>query len=131
MKKELTSTKPAAEQGALAVQVGGGHYKKLAIQPVEYGMKNGLNFCQGNIVKYASRYPDKGGAEDLEKVKHYADLAIELEYPEHAAKKREFDRAYLDSIRGEAYKQGYDAAMAKVQADIEKTTAMIAKGRKK
>ena len=65
---------------ALNTQVGGGHYKDLAIQPVEYCMKNNLNYCQANIVKYATRYKDKNGLEDLKKIKHYVDLIIELEY---------------------------------------------------
>jgi hypothetical protein len=64
---------------ALDVQVGGGHYKDMAIQPIEFTHKNNLNFCQGNIVKYACRYKNKNGKQDLEKVKHYADLLIELE----------------------------------------------------
>lgn len=59
--------------------VGGTHYL-LPIQPVEYIYKNNLNFLQGNVVKYITRYKDKNGKEDLEKVKHYVDLLIELEY---------------------------------------------------
>ena len=65
---------------ALEVQVGGGHYKDYPIQPIEYCMKNKLNYCQANIVKYATRYKDKNGVEDLKKIKHYVDLLIELEY---------------------------------------------------
>ena len=64
----------------LDVQVGGGHYKDYPIQPIEYCMKNNLNYCQSNIVKYATRYKDKNGVEDLKKIKHYVDLLIELEY---------------------------------------------------
>lgn len=66
----------------LDVQVGGGHYKNMAIQPIEFTHKNNLNFCQGNIIKYATRYKAKNGKEDLEKVIHYAQLLIELEYGE-------------------------------------------------
>lgn len=66
-------------KGALGTQVGGDHYL-LPIQPVEYTFKNNLNFLQGNVVKYITRYKDKNGREDLEKVKHYVDLLIELEY---------------------------------------------------
>lgn len=66
----------------LEVQVGGDHYKNMAIQPVEYIMKNNLNYCQANVVKYISRYRDKGGIEDLNKVKHYVDLLISMEYPD-------------------------------------------------
>jgi hypothetical protein len=64
---------------ALDVQVAGSHYKNKAIQPVEYIHANGLNFCEGSIVKYITRWRDKNGFEDLEKIKHYVDLLIELE----------------------------------------------------
>lgn len=69
---------PAADS-ALAVQVGGSHYKDLKIQPVEYIHKNGLGFCEGNAIKYLTRWREKGGAEDLKKAKHYIDLLIEME----------------------------------------------------
>lgn len=65
---------------ALDVQVGGGHYKGMVIQPVEFIMKNKLNFCQGNAIKYICRYNEKNGLEDLKKAKHYIDLLIQLEY---------------------------------------------------
>jgi hypothetical protein len=64
---------------ALDVQVAGSHYKNKAIQPVEYIHANGLNYCEGAIVKYITRWRDKNGFEDLEKIKHYVDLLIELE----------------------------------------------------
>lgn len=67
---------------ALDVQVGGNHYKDMAIQPIEFTHKNNLNFCQGNIIKYATRYKAKNGVEDLKKVKHYAELLAQLEYGE-------------------------------------------------
>lgn len=67
---------------ALQTQHGGTHYKGLKIQPIEYIHTNGLDFFQGNIVKYATRHKDKNGAEDLRKVIHYAQLAIELQYGE-------------------------------------------------
>ena len=60
-------------------QVGGSHYKDMAIQVTEFCQKNKLNFCESNVVKYISRWRDKGGLEDLEKVKHYVDLLIEYE----------------------------------------------------
>ena len=64
---------------ALDVQVAGDHYKKLKIQPVEYIHGNGIPFIEGCIIKYASRWRDKGGIKDLEKIKHFVDLLIELE----------------------------------------------------
>jgi hypothetical protein len=45
-------------------QIGGGHYTQLQIQPDEYAHRNGLNFMQGNAIKYITRYKDKNGKED-------------------------------------------------------------------
>ena len=64
---------------ALKEQVGGEHYKNLKIQPMEYSMENNLNACQHTIIKYVTRYKDKGGIQDLEKAKHCIDLLIEFE----------------------------------------------------
>lgn len=69
-------------ESALQIQQGGTHYKDLKIQPIEYIHANGLDFFQGNIVKYATRHKDKNGAQDLRKIIHYAQLAIELQYGE-------------------------------------------------
>ena len=65
---------------ALETQVGGDHYKKMAIQPVEFAHKNGLGYCEAAIVKYVCRYKHKNGRQDLEKAKHFIELLIELEY---------------------------------------------------
>jgi hypothetical protein len=67
---------------ALDTQVGGSHYKDFKIQPIEFTHQNNLNFCQGNVIKYITRYKFKNGIEDLKKIKHYVDLLIELEYGE-------------------------------------------------
>lgn len=64
---------------ALKEQVGGNHYSSRKIQPVEYIHANNLPFIEGSIVKYITRWRDKGGIEDLKKIKHYVDLLIELE----------------------------------------------------
>lgn len=57
------------------------HYK-MAITPIEFIQKNGLNFCEGNIVKYVARHRRKNGKDDLLKARHYLDMLIEYEYPE-------------------------------------------------
>ena len=64
---------------ALATQEGGGHYKNMKIQPVEYIHANGLGFIEGAVVKYISRWKSKNGIEDLRKARHFIDLLIELE----------------------------------------------------
>lgn len=64
---------------ALDQQIAGTHYSKLKIQPVQYIHANGLGFCEGSVVKYITRWRDKGGIEDLRKARHFIDLLIELE----------------------------------------------------
>lgn len=62
---------------ALDIQIGGGHYKQLKIQPVEYILANNIGYVEGNVIKYVTRWKDKNGIADLEKAKHYLDLLIE------------------------------------------------------
>lgn len=69
----------------LIAQEGGGHYKDRGIQPLEYTMQNNLSFCEGNVVKYISRYKSKNGIEDLAKVIHYALLASYEVYGEQGS----------------------------------------------
>ena len=64
----------------LDVQVDGGHYKKLKIQPIEYIHANGIPFAEGSIIKYVTRWRQNGGRKDLEKARHFIDLLIALEY---------------------------------------------------
>ena len=65
---------------ASETQQGGDHYKRYAIQPTEFIHKNGLDFIQGNVIKYVMRYRDKNGKQDLLKAKHYIELLLEYEY---------------------------------------------------
>lgn len=64
---------------ALDHQVGGDHYKKLKIQPVEFIMANDIGYMEGNVIKYVVRHKDKGGIADLEKAMHYLQMLIEQE----------------------------------------------------
>ena len=74
--------KPLKAQGtierATERQVGGNHYKKFKIQPIEFIMANKLNFIQGCIIKYICRFESKNGVEDLDKIIHYCELQKEL-----------------------------------------------------
>lgn len=71
------------DESPLISQVGGNHYSKLAIQPVEFIHANQLNFLEGCIVKRICRHRSKNGKQDLEKIIHEVQLLIEMEYPEH------------------------------------------------
>jgi hypothetical protein len=59
-------------------QVGGAHYAVKAIQPWDYIIANNLGYLEGNVVKYVSRWKDKGGIEDLKKAQHYLQKLIEV-----------------------------------------------------
>lgn len=64
---------------ALDIQEGGNHYKDFPIQPVVFITRNNLGYCEGNVVKYITRWQKKGGLADLRKARHYIDLLIEME----------------------------------------------------
>lgn len=54
------------------------HYTRFSIEPIDFILKNGLSFWQGNIIKYILRYDAKNGVEDLLKARQYLDRQIEL-----------------------------------------------------
>lgn len=62
-------------------QVGGNHYKNLPIEPWTIIDANGLDYFEGNVIKYILRR--KGGKaeriEDLKKAIHYIEHIIERE----------------------------------------------------
>lgn len=65
---------------AMDSQVGGSHYKDMAIQPAEYCQKNKLNFLESNAIKYISRHENKNGEEDIDKAIHVLKLLKEIVY---------------------------------------------------
>lgn len=60
-------------------QVGGEHYKAKEIQPWDAIVAWNCGFLDGNVIKYITRFRDKGGLEDLHKARHYLDKLIEVE----------------------------------------------------
>ena len=82
--KEKGFTKTDLQKEAMKAtlkQVGGSHYKDCKIQPVEFIVGNDLTFLEGNIIKYITRHRRKGeGRKDIEKVIHYAEMILEMEY---------------------------------------------------
>tara|TARA_R110002020_G_scaffold401505_1_gene611753 strand:- start:249 stop:482 length:234 start_codon:yes stop_codon:yes gene_type:complete len=56
-------------------QVGGNHYIKMKIQPMEYSMSNRLNPMQHTVIKYVTRVDLKdNGDEDIDKAIHTLQL---------------------------------------------------------
>jgi len=66
---------------ALDEQIGGSHYRTMAIQPIEFCQRNKLTACETLAIKYLCRHREKHGREDLQKAIHCIQLLIDLEYP--------------------------------------------------
>lgn len=73
---------PWPKDDALKSQVGGAHYKDMAIQPAEFIHKNKIGYLEGNVIKYVCRHAAKGGPQDLRKAIHYCRLALKMQYGE-------------------------------------------------
>ena len=52
-------------------------YYKKGIQVTDFILSNDLGWCEGNIIKYVTRYKAKNGLEDLKKAKWYLEKLIE------------------------------------------------------
>ena len=63
---------------AIEKQIGGSHYKAMPYQPIVLIDKLELDYFSGNVLKYLCRYRQKDGIKDLEKARHYCELAKEL-----------------------------------------------------
>ena len=61
-------------------QVGGSHYNKYSIEPVDFIYYNDIGYLEGNVIKYVVRHADKNGKEDLLKAIHYLEMLIDREY---------------------------------------------------
>lgn len=54
------------------------HYNE-GIETIDYIESWGMDFSQGNVIKYVSRYKSKGGLEDLKKAQWYLERLIQKE----------------------------------------------------
>ncbi len=71
-----------SEEKAIDKQVGGDHYKNMAIQPVQFNQGNNIPFMEASAIKYLVRHRSKNGRQDLQKAIHFIEMAIEHYYPE-------------------------------------------------
>jgi hypothetical protein len=63
---------------SLELEISVSHYKQGKIEAIEYIQANSLDFCEGNIIKYVTRYKHKGRPkEDLEKARYYLNRLLE------------------------------------------------------
>jgi len=57
------------------------HYNMGKVETIEYiesalGQQGAIDYCIGNVIKYVSRWRNKGGREDLEKAAWYLSRAL-------------------------------------------------------
>ncbi len=55
------------------------HYNVGGIEVWDYTTSHNLDFLEGNVVKYVTRWKDKNGLQDLEKALTYLNKLIEVE----------------------------------------------------
>lgn len=92
--KEFTALKKSIKPGDMvfvkdeketlpsSTQVGGSHYKDLAIQPIHFSERNKLTPMEHTAIKYITRHRFKGtGRQDIEKAIHTLNLILEEYYP--------------------------------------------------
>lgn len=57
-------------------------YYGTGFDVIDFCQKNKLDFMQGNVIKYVTRYKEKNGKEDLLKAREYIDRIIKENYKE-------------------------------------------------
>lgn len=61
------------------------HYGDSGIDVISFCQANNLDFMQGNVIKYITRYRKKNGLEDIRKAVEYINRILADEYPEYEA----------------------------------------------
>ena len=83
----------------------------MKYQPVVFASKMRLNFVQGSILKYVSRYPRKNGKQDLEKASHFCQLGLEVQPVNFALPVDSEVHKYVEQ-------NGFDEEMEQLISDI-------------
>lgn len=76
-------------------QVGGNHYAG-PMQHWDFVWENDLDYFQGQITKYVTRWRKKGGMADLQKARHFLDKYIELNSKALATEESEPGPGYVN-----------------------------------
>ena len=104
-------------------QVGGDHYTKMKIQPVEFIQANNIPFMEGSAIKYLARWRDKGGIQDLQKARHFIDMLIEYEINAQNRQSKESAR----SPATESFSKRYQDPVFSLPSDLD--TSPLSRGR--
>jgi len=58
------------------------HYQQGEIEVIDFILDQKFSYCEGNVIKYISRWRCKNGREDLQKAKWYLEKILEEECDE-------------------------------------------------
>lgn len=61
------------------------HYSGMTVDVIDFCLRNGIPYPEGNVIKYVCRWRKKGGIADLEKARDYLDRLIAHEKSKGAA----------------------------------------------
>ena len=61
------------------------HYRNGKVDVIDFCQANNLDFMQGNVIKYITRYRKKNGLEDVRKAVEYINRILANEYPKFEA----------------------------------------------
>lgn len=61
------------------------HYSGMAVDVIDFCLRNDIPYPEGNVIKYVCRWRKKGGIADLEKARDYLDRLIAHEKSKGAA----------------------------------------------
>ncbi|WP_337382967.1 DUF3310 domain-containing protein [Desulfovibrio sp.] len=61
------------------------HYSGMVVDVIDFCLRNGIPYPEGNVIKYVCRWRKKGGIADLEKARDYLDRLIAHEKSKGAA----------------------------------------------
>lgn len=64
------------------------HYKQGNIEVIDFILDQKMDYLEGNVIKYVSRYKFKNGLEDLKKARWYLDRIIAIESDEEVASEK-------------------------------------------
>ena len=75
-------------------QIGGSHYKSMAVQPSEFINKNKLPFAEGSAIKYICRHAAKGKEQDIHKAIHYLEMILDRDYQDTQPKEESWTEGF-------------------------------------
>ena len=84
-------------------QVGGGHYQNADIQHWDFVWAQDMDYFQGQVTKYVTRWKKKNGIQDLHKARHFLQKYIELVEAAQAAKQKILDQSADAEEPGRGY----------------------------